>query len=117
MATSRGKFVGIDVAKEKLDMAVMGEKEASLITNDGTGIARLIKKMKKLEPELIVVEATGSYQRAVVDGLFRAGLAVAIVNPARVRQFARACEFAGQNRQTGCPDPGGLWGTCETEAV
>jgi len=79
------------VAKEKLDIAVIGEKEASLVTNDGKGIARLIKKMKKLEPELIVVEATGGYQRTVVDGLFRAGLAVAVVNPARVRQFARAC--------------------------
>jgi transposase len=91
MATSRGKFVGIDVAKEKLDIAVLGEKDASLVTNDGKGIARLIKKMQKLEPELIVVEATGGYQRAVADGLFRAGLAVAVVNPARVRQFARAC--------------------------
>jgi len=91
MATSRGKFVGIDVAKEKLDIAVLGEKEASLVTNDGKGIARLIKKMQKLEPELIVVEATGGYQRAVADGLYRVGLAVAVVNPARVRQFARAC--------------------------
>jgi transposase len=91
MATSRGKFVGIDVAKEKLDIVVLGEKEASLVTNDGKGIARLIKKMQKLEPELIVVEATGGYQRAVVDGLFRSGLGVAVVNPTRVRQFARAC--------------------------
>jgi transposase len=91
MATSRGKFVGIDVAKEKLDIVVLGEKGASLVTNDGKGIARLIKKMQKLEPELIVVEATGGYQRAVVDGLFRSGLGVAVVNPTRVRQFARAC--------------------------
>jgi transposase len=91
MTTSSGKFVGIDVAKEKLDIAVLGEKEASLVTNDGKGIARLIKKMQKLEPELIVVEATGGYQRAVVDALFQSGLAVAVVNPARVRQFARAC--------------------------
>jgi transposase len=70
---------------------VLGEKEASLVANDGQGIARLIKKMQVLEPELIVVEATGGYQRAVVEALFRAGLAVAVVNPARVRQFARAC--------------------------
>jgi transposase len=46
--------------------------------------------MQELAPELIVVEATGGYQRAVVDGLFRSGLAVAVVNPSRVRQFARA---------------------------
>ena len=47
--------------------------------------------MQKLQPELIVVEATGGYQRAVVEALFLARLAVAVVNPARVRQFARAC--------------------------
>jgi transposase len=43
-----------------------------------------------LQPALIVVEATGGYQRAVVEALFHAGLCVAVVNPARVRQFARA---------------------------
>jgi len=43
-----------------------------------------------MQSELIVVEATGGYQRSVVDALFHAGLAVAVVNPARVRQFARA---------------------------
>jgi transposase len=46
--------------------------------------------MQKICPDLIVVEATGGYQRAVVDALFHAGLSVAVVNPARVRQFARA---------------------------
>jgi transposase len=47
--------------------------------------------MQTLQPELIVVEATGGYQRAVVEALFHAGLSIAVVNPARVRQFARAC--------------------------
>ena len=47
--------------------------------------------MQEIKPELIVVEATGGYQRPVVDALFHAGLSVAVVNPARVRQFARAC--------------------------
>jgi len=47
--------------------------------------------MQKLAPDLIVVEATGGYQRAVVLGLYEAGLPVAVVNPARVRQYARAC--------------------------
>ena len=91
MTTSTGKFVGIDVAKDKLDVGVLGEAKASQVSNDGKGIANLIKQMQKLQPELIVVEATGGYQRAVVDGLFQSGLAVAVVNPARVRQFARAC--------------------------
>ena len=90
MTTSSGKFVGIDVAKDKLDIAVLGETKASQVTNDEKGIINLIKKMQKLAPDLIVVEATGGYQRVVVLGLYEAGLPVAVVNPARVRQYARA---------------------------
>ena len=90
MTTSSRKFVGIDVAKDKLDIAVLGEKKASQVGNDEAGIASLIKKMQKLAPHLIVVEATGGYQRAVVLGLHEAGLPVAMVNPVRVRNFARA---------------------------
>jgi transposase len=90
MTTSSVKFVGIDVAKEKLDIAVLGEKKASQVGNDETGITKLIKKMKMLKPTLIVVEATGGYQRVVALGLYEAGLPVAVVNPSRVRQYARA---------------------------
>ena len=90
MTTSSGKFVGIDVAKDKLDIAVLGEKKASQVGNDETGITKLIKKMKALKPVLIVVEVTGGYQRTVVLGMYEAGLPVAVVNPARVRQYARA---------------------------
>jgi transposase len=81
MTTSSGKFVGIDVAKNKLDIAVLGERQASEVVNDKKGIASVVKKMKKVSPELIVVEATGGYQRAVVLELYEAGLAVAVVNP------------------------------------
>ena len=91
MATSTGIYVGIDVSKDRLDVAMLGEKQAKQFRNTNDGIAQLVKAMLSLQPELIVVEATGGYQRAVVDGLFHAGLAVAVVNPARVRQFARAC--------------------------
>jgi transposase len=92
MATSStGKYVGIDVSKNRLDVAVLGEKQERQVDNAQQGINELVAWMQKLEPELIVVEATGGYQRAVVDTLFQAGLVVAVVNPARVRQFARAC--------------------------
>jgi transposase len=91
MATSSGKFVGVDVSKDRLDMAVVGEMEEKQVGNTQTGIGELVLWMQKLQPELIVVEATGGYQRAVVEALFWAGLPVAVVNPARVRQFARAC--------------------------
>ena len=91
MATSSGTYVGIDVSKDRMDMAVLGEKQAWQMDNTPRGIAQLVKQIAELQPELIVVEATGGYQRAVVEALFMAGLPVAVVNPARVRQFARAC--------------------------
>ena len=89
MATSN--YVGIDVSKDRLDVAVLGENQEKQVDNTREGINELVKWMVELEPELIVVEATGGYQRAVVEGLFQAGLTVAVVNPIRVRQFARAC--------------------------
>jgi transposase len=84
-------YVGIDVSKDKLDVAVLGERQETQVDNTAQGIAQLVAWMQELQPELIVVEATGGYQRAVVEALFWAGLAVAVVNPVRVRQFARAC--------------------------
>ena len=89
--SSTGTYVGIDVAKDRLDIAVLGEGRVWQVDNTRDGIAHLVQQMEALQPELIVVEATGGYQRGVVEGLFQAGLAVAVVNPARVRQFARAC--------------------------
>ena len=89
MTTS--SYVGIDVSKDRLDVAAVGEKQEWQVDNGADGISQLVKEMVDLQPELIVVEATGGYQRSVVDALFQAGLCVAVVNPARVRQFARAC--------------------------
>jgi transposase len=89
MATS--SYVGIDVSKDRLDVAVLGEERGWQVDNTQAGIAPLVQQMQGVGPKLIVVEATGGYQRGVVDALFHAGLPVAVVNPARVRQFARAC--------------------------
>jgi transposase len=88
MATS--SYVGIDVSKDRLDVAVLGERQERQVDNTTEGIPQLVAWMQDLQPELIVVEATGGYQRTVVEVLFQTGLAVAVVNPARVRQFARA---------------------------
>ena len=87
MATS--SYVGIDVSKARLDVAKLGG-HVWQADNTPDGIAQLVQQMVVLQPELIVVEATGGYQRNVVDALFHAGLCVAMVNPTRVRQFARA---------------------------
>jgi len=88
MATS--SYVGIDVSKDRLDVAVLGGQYGS-VPNTREGIVKLVQWLQEVSPELIVVEATGGYQRAAVEALFEAGLAVAVVNPARVRQYARAC--------------------------
>ena len=90
MATSSKVYVGIDVFKDRLDVAALGEERVWQVENSCQGIGELVHRVQEMQSELIVVEATGGYQRSVVDALFHAGLAVAVVNPARVRQFARA---------------------------
>jgi transposase len=84
------KYVGIDVSKDRLDIAVWGEKYCLEVANTKKGIAKLVKQMMALAPKLIVVEATGGYEEAVVLAFFEVGLPVALVSPQRVRQYARA---------------------------
>lgn len=84
------EYVGIDVAKDKLDVAVLGQKATSEAPNTKRGITALVKKMCQLNPRLIVVEATGGYEEALVLALYEAGIPVALVSPQRVRQYAKA---------------------------
>jgi transposase len=81
-------FVGIDVAKDKLDMAYADSTQVLTVPNDSEGIRRLIDSLRQRRPSAIVVEATGGLERAVLDALLDAGLPVALVNPGRVRHFA-----------------------------
>jgi transposase len=83
-------FVGIDVANAQLDMALRPTGERWALTNDDAGIAVLVPRLQAIAPQLIVLEATGSYQRAVVAALAAAGLPVAVVNPRHARDFAKA---------------------------
>ena len=83
-------YVGIDVSKDTLDIARLGKKPTKQFVNAKPGIARLVEHLKQVKPKLIVVEATGGYEEAVVQALFDAGLPVALVSPQRVRQYARA---------------------------
>jgi transposase len=84
-------FVGIDVSKEHLDLAVHECKDRERFENTRTGVARLVRRVRKLRPELVVFEATGGYELMAVLALHGAGLPVAIVNPRQVRDFAKAC--------------------------
>ena len=83
-------WVGIDVSKAQLEVAVRPTGETWSVANDLTGIRQLTKTLKKQTPSLIVLEATGGDEQAVALSLKKAGLAVAVVNPRPVRSFARA---------------------------
>jgi transposase len=83
-------FVGIDVSKAWLDVAVHEQKEVGRFSNEDAGIHGLVKQLKKLKPALIVLEATGGFELLVVAELSQAGLPVAVVNAKRVRDFAKA---------------------------
>ena len=82
--------VGIDVSKDRLDVAMWGEKKCLVAANNKRGITKLVKQMLSLRPALVVVEATGGYEEGVVLAMFEAGIPVALVSPQRVRQYARA---------------------------
>lgn len=83
-------YVGIDVSKDSLDLAVLGTKGTRQFANTKKGIVKLVQHVRQVKPKLIVVEATGGYEEAVVLALFAAGLPVALVSPQRVRQYAKA---------------------------
>jgi transposase len=90
MTTTSQDYVGIDVGKDKCDVAILGEKIVAEAANTKKGIAALVRQMRQLNPKLIVVEATGGYEEVLVLELYAAGLPVALVSPQRVRQYARA---------------------------
>lgn len=85
-------FVGIDVSKDRLDIASLGDGALAPfhVTRDEKGLTELTHKLSPLNIELIVLEATGGYERAVAASLASAKLPVAVVNPRQVRDFARA---------------------------
>jgi transposase len=83
-------FVGIDVAKAQLDVALRPTGERWAVANAAPDIAALVTRLQAVQPPLIVLEATGGYQRAVVAALAAAGLPVAVVNPRQTRDFAKA---------------------------
>jgi transposase len=75
--------VGIDVSKDKLDVAVRPGGEAFAVGRDAAGLAALTGRLAKLAPVRIAVEATGGYETVVTAELAAAGLPVVVVNPAQ----------------------------------
>jgi transposase len=83
-------FVGIDVAKAQLDVAMRPSGERWAVPNDAEGVVTLVERLQPLHPTLIVLEATGGLERVATAALATAGLPVVVVNPRQARDFARA---------------------------
>ena len=82
--------VGIDVSKDRLDVAVRPGGEAFVVERNAAGLDRLIERLQKLPPTIVAVEATGGFETVVAAALGAAALPVVVVNPAQVRHFAQA---------------------------
>src|SRR5712692_5669960 len=82
------RFVGIDVAKVALEVFIGSAGGAFSVANDEVGIRELLRQMKPAD--FVIVEATGGLETPVASALAAAGIAVAVVNPRQVRDFARA---------------------------
>jgi len=82
--------VGIDVSKNRLDVAVRPTGEVFAVVRDAEGLDALVARLKPLAPVAVAVEATGGYETVVAASLAAADLPVVVVNPAQVRSFAQA---------------------------
>jgi transposase len=88
--TEADRFIGIDVAKARVDVHVRPEGSVFYCTTDTDGLAELVGRLTPLRPRLVVLEASGGYEGVVAAALAEAGLPVAIVNPRQVGKFAGA---------------------------
>jgi transposase len=90
-------LVGIDVSKNRLDVAVYPSGEAFVVERNAAGLERLVARLRELAPQVVALEATGGFETVVTAALAAAELPVAVVNPAQIRAFAKAI---GQRAKT-----------------
>jgi transposase len=83
-------WAGVDVSKVRLDVGYTGEVETWSVENNAAGIEMIVKRFLEIQPRLVVVESTGGLERELVRELYAAGIPLAMVNPHRVREFAKA---------------------------
>jgi transposase len=83
-------FVGIDVAKDRLDVHLRPSGESFAVARDGEALAALVERLQTLAPALVVMEATGGYETVAASAIAAAQLPLAVVNPRQIRDFARA---------------------------
>lgn len=95
-ANSKVSFVGIDIAKSKFDVLILPENKGATFANDDQGVKEFLATLPAHEC-VVVLEATGGYERPVVAALLEAGRKTAIANPRRVRDFARGIGVLAKN--------------------
>jgi transposase len=84
-------YVGVDVSKARLDVAVRPTGERYSVANDPEGIETLLGGLEEVDPpKLVVLEATGGFERPAAMAIAASGIPVAVVNPRKVRDFAKA---------------------------
>ncbi len=83
-------FVGIDVSKDRLDIALRPGGEAFVVERNAAGLEQLIARLRERPPHLVALEATGGFETIAAAALAGAGLPVVVINPAQVRAFAQA---------------------------
>jgi transposase len=89
--------VGIDVSKDRLDVALRPSGELFAVARDAAGLEQLTARLNGVSPQLVALEATGGFETVAAASLAAAGLPVVVVNPAQIRAFARA---VGQRAKT-----------------
>jgi transposase len=92
-----GCVVGVDVSKRRLDIAILESGEAFAVDNDAAGWAELSARLKGRKVKAIGLEPSGGYERQLAKALRKAGLVVRLVNPYRLRQYARALGRLAKN--------------------
>jgi len=94
-------YVGVDVSKKQLDVAIRPLGKIFAVGNHRRGIAQLVRRLKKLEPVCIAIDATGGLEKELAYALAAENLPVAIVNPRQVSNFAKS---TGQRAKTDAID-------------
>src|SRR5713101_296493 len=89
--------VGIDVSMNHLDVVILPDERRFSVPNNAAGWAGLVQRLRSVVIAAIGLEATGGYERGVVRALLAAGLSVRRINPAKIRQFARAHGVLAKN--------------------
>lgn len=83
-------FIGIDVSKDRLDVAILPDDKQWSVANNETEILELVERLGQLSPSLIVLEATGGLETLAAASFGVANLPVAVINPRQARDFAKA---------------------------